>query len=174
MATLKLELKNLSYHRGHEDEPLAQATLYVDDIRTAVVSEGDWGGPTRWKILDATKYGEYSAYCLSLPPHIVTYPGDETGTGVEETISVKMDADVYLDTLLEVADTEKAIKKALKQWELLRSPEFAPRQYAEIDVRAQELASPARAHFLSKYPNAIFASDDVRAFARAMLGLEAE
>ena len=40
-------LKNIKTHKGHEGEPLVQASVYKDGKRIGFYSDGDWGGPAQ-------------------------------------------------------------------------------------------------------------------------------
>ena len=81
-------LKNVKTHKGHEGEPLVQASVYKDGKRIGFYSDGDWGGPSDLQ--------EFTKFCATL-----------TGSDFEPWGEV-----IYL--ILDALDQIKWIKKQMK------------------------------------------------------------
>ena len=51
MPIPSVTVKNVKFHQGHEGEPLAQASIYIDGKKAGFGSDGDWGGESRFEFV---------------------------------------------------------------------------------------------------------------------------
>ena len=59
-------LKNVKSHKGHEGEPLVQASVYKDGKRIGFYSDGDWGGPPNLMEFKKENEAAFTEYCKTI------------------------------------------------------------------------------------------------------------
>lgn len=165
----RFTIKNLTYSRGHEGEPLAHFTLYADGRRAALFDAADQGGEDRFTPIDAALFDEYEAFCKALPPVTGTFGEGEDAT----TYTLEMDAALYTSTLIERFETEKAIRAVYKKnLTPFTAPGMKAGVYRTARVHPTVFKPELRARALAGYPGAVFAHEDMPAFLDLLLRKE--
>ena len=105
MAKLNgVEMKTFKNFRGHEGEPLAQATIYIDGKKAGFWSQDSWGGGDQYedRAMEATIGERAKAFQKGCPKDYMFY-------------DVMDSADCFMGTLLHLCDCEKAYKTFAKK-----------------------------------------------------------
>lgn len=99
---MKIELKNIKEVKSlSEETPCFTATVYIDGKKAGVVSNHGTGGPNNYH--PNTLYTRLKAHADTLP----TY----SAYGMD---GLKVDADYLIFEVMEAAETQKAVARALK------------------------------------------------------------
>jgi len=138
-------VKGLKTYRGHEGEPLSQATLTYQGKAIGFVGEGDWGGPATLTV-DTAYEAIVNQYIKSQPQWSIELTGGKVITG-------EYDDDTFVADVIEVGTVLKQIKALNKKGTYC----FVLPTDAEGEFRTVKTGDEAKAKqwLANKYPDAV-------------------
>ncbi len=107
---MKIEVKNVKVNqRLSEETTCFSATVYIDGKRAGEVGNHGHGGPNHYYFANQEIYQRFEAFCKAMPPHICS-----------DGYELAMDADLYLDDLINEQAQQKHLKRLCKKETLFR------------------------------------------------------
>lgn len=93
---MNVQIKNYKRFAGHDGQGF-DASLYIDGVRSAIISDNGWGGGWEWNILQPEKVEVLKEKCDALPPTTFS------------DFALDMDVDLWVEeNLLQFADMKKS------------------------------------------------------------------
>jgi hypothetical protein len=135
---MDIGLKNVKTWQGREGQGF-QASLYINSVRTAVVTNDAFGGEFRYDVLDIGWFAAFKEHVAGLPPY--TYHGQE----------FPMDMDIVIEDALCDWQDAKQIKRLKKRGKAIvaRNPDGGLWSWNLQDTEEN------RQRVLAKYPEAV-------------------
>ncbi len=101
MASINgIEIKTYTTFKGHDGQPLRQATVYMDGKNIGMISEDTWGGPMNIKVKNY----------VEVEKRLFAYASHENFAG-----HALKDIELLFGLLLDLVFVEKKAKKSWKQ-----------------------------------------------------------
>lgn len=106
---MEITMRNVKTYRGHEGESLGQCDVYLDGKKAFFFGQGDWGGPST-----------IEAYSKS-PMSVEDFEAWVKGLNLRnEEYDLEIDAELYLEDLLNDLLEERRLKRMCKTKTVLR------------------------------------------------------